>query len=255
MQQNVMPELDKKSLTEQDIRTKFITPAITAGNNLYKQVWVGFLQLFIALAVLLFFSAWTFDYWQAWIFLVVYSLSVLTVTLDLMKRYPKLLERRMNAKPGSESRRTQKIANFLISKALFLVVVVSAIDHRCAGAAVPLYGVVAGDVLVVIGFLIGFFVFRENAFASAIIETGTGQKVISSGPYALVRHPMYLGWLVTFSGVAPALGSWWGLFTLIPILLVVVWRLLDEEIFLAGNLPGYSEYQTRVPYRLVPFIW
>jgi len=104
-------------------------------------------------------------------------------------------------------------------------------------------------------FLIGFFVFKENTFASATIEIGTGQKVISSGPYALVRHPMHVGWLVTFSGVPPALGSWWGLFTLIPILLVIVWRLLDEEIFLAGNLPGYSEYQNQVQYRLVPFIW
>jgi protein-S-isoprenylcysteine O-methyltransferase Ste14 len=172
-----------------------------------------------------------------------------------MKRDPELLERRLNANPGSERRSTQKILNFLISKALFLVVVVSAIDHRYAGSAVPVYGVVAGDVLVVLGFLIGFFVFKENAFASAIIEIGAGQKVISSGPYALVRHPMYVGWLVTFSGVPPALGSWWGLITLIPILLVIVWRLLDEEIFLAGNLPGYSEYQNRVQYRLVPFIW
>src|ERR1035438_2433588 len=218
--------------------------------DLSKKVFVGFLQLFIGVAMLLFLPAWTLDYWQAWIFLAVYSLSVLAVTLDLMKKDPKLLERRINANPGSENRRNQKILNFLISKALFLVVVVSAIDHRCAWSAVPLYGVVAGDVLVVLGFLIGFFVFKENTFASAIIETGAGQKVISSGPYALVRHPMYVGWLVTFSGVPPALGSWWGLFTLIPILLVVVWRLLDEEIFLAGNLPGYSEYQNRVQYRL-----
>lgn len=101
--------------------------------NLNKQVLVGFLQLCIGLAALLFFSAWTFDYWQAWIFLAVYSLSVLAVTLDLMNKDPKLLERRLNANPGSERRRNQKILNFLISKALFLVVVVSAIDHRCAG--------------------------------------------------------------------------------------------------------------------------
>ena len=223
--------------------------------DLSKKVFVGFLQLFIGLAVLLFLPAWTLDYWQAWIFLAVYSLSVLTVTLYLMKKDPALLERRINENPGSEKRRSQKILNFLISKALFLVVAVPVIDHRCVWSAVPLYVVAAGDVLVALGFLIEFFVFKENSFASAIIEIGTGQKVISSGPYALVRHPMYLGWLVTFSGVPPALGSWRGLFTLIPIILVIVWRLLDEEIFLAGNLPGYSEYQNRVQYRLVPFIW
>ena len=223
--------------------------------DLSKKVFVGFLQLFIGLAVLLFLPAWTLDYWQAWIFLAVYSLSVLAVTLDLMKNDPTLLECRINANPVSEKRKSQKILNFLLSKALIVVVVVPVIDHRYAWSAVPLYGVAAGDVLVALGFLIVFFVFKENTFASAIIEIGTGQKVISSGPYALVRHPMYVGWLVTFSGVPPALGSWWGLFTIIPILLVIVWRLLDEEIFLAGNLPGYSEYQNRVQYRLVPFIW
>ena len=222
---------------------------------LSKKVFVGFLQLFIGLAALLFLPAWTLDYWQAWIFLAVYSLSVLAVTLYLMKKDPALLERRINAKPGSEKRRSQKILNFLISKALFLMVVVPVIDHRCAWSAVPLYGVAAGDVLVALGSLIVFFVFKENTFASAIIEIGTGQKVISSGPYALVRHPMYMGWLVTFSGVPLALGSWWGLFTIIPVALVIVWRLLDEETFLAGNLPGYSEYQNRVRYRLAPFIW
>ena len=223
--------------------------------DLSKKVFVGFLQLFIGLAVLLFLPAWTLDYWQAWIFLAVYSLSVLAVTLYLMKKDPALLERRISTGPGSEKQRSQKILNFLISKALFVVVVVPVIDHRCAGSAVPLYVVAAGDVLVALGSLIGFFVFKENTFASAIIEIGTGQKVISSGPYALVRHPMYFGWLVTFSGVPLALGSWWGLFTIIPVTLVIVWRLLDEETFLAGNLPGYSEYQNRVRYRLVPFIW
>ena len=222
---------------------------------LCKNVFAGFLQLFIGLALLLFLSAGTLDYLPGWIFLAVYSLSVLVVTLHLLKTNPELLEHRINANPGSEKRRNQKILNFLVSKALILAVFVSAIDHRCAWSAVPLYVVAAGDVLVALGFLIGFFVFKENTFASAIIEIGAGQKVIASGPYALVRHPMYLGWLVTFSGMPLALGSWWGLFTMVPITLVIVWRLLDEEIFLAGNLPGYSEYQCRVRHRLVPFIW
>src|ERR1017187_4843936 len=100
--------------------------------DLSKKVFVGFLQLFIGLAVLLFLPAW--------IFLAVYSLSVLTVTLDLMKKNPKLLDRRINSNPGSEKQKSQKILNFLISKALIVVVVVPVIDHRCAWSAVPLYG-------------------------------------------------------------------------------------------------------------------
>ena len=223
--------------------------------NLNIRAFGGLLFLLIVLAAALFLPAWTLYYWQAWIFLSVFSVSVLAVTIYLMKKDPKLLERRINANPGSERRWNQKILNFLISKALFVVVVVPVIDNRCVWSAVPLYVVAAGDVLVALGSLIVFFVFKENTFASAIIEIGTGQKVISSGPYALVRHPMYIGWLVTFSGVPLALGSWWGLFTIIPVALVIVWRLLDEETFLAGNLPGYSKYQNRVRYHLVPFIW
>ena len=103
--------------------------------------------------------------------------------------------------------------------------------------------------------LVIFLVFKENTFASATIEVDSGQKVISSGPYALVRHPMYLGALIMLLGVAPALGSWFGLFAAIPLALVIVWRLLDEEEFLARSLPGYSEYRNKVKYRLVPFIW
>ena len=223
--------------------------------NLNKKAFGGLLRLFIGLAVLLFLPAWTLDYRQAWIFLAVYSLPVLAGTLYLMKKDPKLLERRINAGPGSEKQRSQKILHFLVSKALIMAVVIPAIDHRYAWSAVPPYVVAAGDILVALGFLIVFFVFKENTFASAIIEVVNGQKVISTGPYALVRHPMYIGWLVTFLGVPLALGSWWGLFTIIPITLVIVWRLLDEETVLARNLPGYAEYRNRVRYRLVPFIW
>jgi protein-S-isoprenylcysteine O-methyltransferase Ste14 len=223
--------------------------------DLNKKAFGGLLRLFLSLAVLLFLPAWTLDYWQAWIFLAVYSLSGLAVTIHLMKNDPKLLERRINAGPGSEKQRNQKILHFLVSKALIVEVVIPAIDHRYAWSAVPPYVAAAGDVLVALGFLIVFFAFKENTFASAIIEAGTGQKTISTGPYALMRHPMYTGWLVTFLGVPLALGSWWGLFTIIPITLVIAWRLLDEETFLAKNLPGYSEYRNRVRYRLVPFIW
>ena len=144
--------------------------------DLSNKVFCGFLQLCIGLAVLLFFPAWTFDYWQAWIFLAVYSLSVLAVTLCLMKRNPELLERRINANPGSEKRRNQKILNFLISKALFLVVVVSVIDHRCAWSAVPLYGVAAGDVLVALGFLIGFLFSKKTLLPRPSSKSEPGRK-------------------------------------------------------------------------------
>ncbi len=223
--------------------------------DLNRKAYTGILRLFIGLIVLLFLPAWSFDYWQAWIFLAVYSLSALAVTLHLMKNDPGLLERRINAGSSTEKRRSQKFLHFAVSKALIVLVVVSAIDHRYAWSEAPLYVNAGGDVLVALGFALNLFVFKENTFASAIIVVGAGHKTIVTGPYALVRHPMYLGWSVAFSGVPLALGSWWGLLALFPIVPVIIWRLLDEETFLVRNLPGYAEYQDRVRYRLVPFIW
>jgi protein-S-isoprenylcysteine O-methyltransferase Ste14 len=107
----------------------------------------------------------------------------------------------------------------------------------------------------VIGFAIIFVVFRENTYTSGVIEVAAGQKVISTGPYSSVRHPMYSGALLMLLGIPVALGSWWGLLLFPLIAGAIVWRLLEEEKFLAVNLEGYSEYQGRVTHRLVPRFW
>jgi protein-S-isoprenylcysteine O-methyltransferase Ste14 len=223
--------------------------------DLNKQALGGLLFLVICLAAALFLPAWTLDYWQAWTFLAVFTASVLAITVYLMKKDPKLLERRVTAGPGAEKEKSQNLIQFVAQIAFIAVLVFPSVDHRFAWSTVPPYIVIAGDVLVVLGLLIVFIVFKENTFASAIIEVGTEQKVISTGLYALVRHPMYIGALVMLLGVPLALGSWWGLFTIIPITLVIVLRLLEEEKFLVKTLPGYSEYRNNVKYRLVPFIW
>ena len=113
----------------------------------------------------------------------------------------------------------------------------------------------AGEGFVAAGWLAIFFVFRENSFSSATIELAPDQTVISTGPYALVRHPMYSGGLIMLLGMPIALGSWWGMLVVIAILPALIWRLFDEERFLARNLPGYAAYQSKVKYRLIPRIW
>jgi protein-S-isoprenylcysteine O-methyltransferase Ste14 len=113
----------------------------------------------------------------------------------------------------------------------------------------------AGDVLVALGWLAIVRVFKENTFSSAIIELAPDQKVISTGPYALVRHPMYASALVMLLGIPIALGSWWGVLVLVATMPALLWRLLDEEKFLAKNLPGYAAYQQKMRYRLIPRIW
>jgi protein-S-isoprenylcysteine O-methyltransferase Ste14 len=120
---------------------------------------------------------------------------------------------------------------------------------------VPLNAEVAGDVLLVLGFLIIFFVYKENSFASATIGVYAGQTVISTGPYALVRHPMYVGGFLMFLGMPLALGSWWGLPVLALMKPAFIWRIIDEERLLTEKLPGYAEYKNKVRWRLIPFMW
>jgi protein-S-isoprenylcysteine O-methyltransferase Ste14 len=135
------------------------------------------------------------------------------------------------------------------------MLVVPALDRRFHRSQVSLYAALAGDLLVAIGFLIVFLVYKENTFASATIEVAPEQKVISTGLYALVRHPMYMGGILLFIGMSLALGSRWGLLVLLLIVPALIWRIFDEERLLAKNLPGYSQYLDRVKYRLLPFIW
>lgn len=215
----------------------------------------GLLFVLIVMGALLFLPEWTLDYWQAWAFLAVFGASALAITVYLMKKDPALLERRVHGGPTAEKETSQKIVSSIASVAYVAILVVSALDHRSRWSTVPLSVVIAGDVLIALGFTVIFFVFKENPFTSATIELTADQKVISTGPYAVVRHPMYSGSLVYLLSMPIALGSWWGLSAVILMTPVLIWRLLAEETFLAKSLPGYSEYRDKVKYRLVPFLW
>jgi protein-S-isoprenylcysteine O-methyltransferase Ste14 len=143
----------------------------------------------------------------------------------------------------------------VIGVLLFATLIVSVLDHRYGWSRVPSSVAVAGDVLVVLGFAAIFVVFRENSFAASIIDVTEGQPVIDTGPYALVRHPMYAGALPMFAGSPLALGSYWGLLPAALLVGGMVWRLLDEERYLAESLPGYPAYMRKIRFRLVPGVW
>jgi len=211
--------------------------------------------LAIVMAALLFVSAGTVRYWQGWAYLAVFTVSSVLVTIYLIKRDPALLERRMHGGPTAEKRPTQKIIMLGTSTAFIALLVVPAVDYRFGWSDVPLGVVIAGNVLVVIGFFLIYLVYRENTYTSATIEIAEGQKVISTGPYAIVRHPMYASALLYLVGTPLALGSYWGLMALAIMMPFLIWRLFDEERFLAANLPGYLEYQQKVRRHLVPFVW
>jgi len=224
-------------------------------NTLNKKAFGGLLLLLLAMAALLFVPAGTLDYWQAWTFLAVYFASSLAITLYLMKKDPELLQRRMSGGPTAEKETTQKIIMSFTSLGFIGLLLIPALDHRFGWSHMPPAMALAGDALMVLGWLAIFFVFKENTFSSATIELAPDQRVVSTGPYALVRHPMYAGGLVMLLGIPIALGSWWGLLVIVAMLPALVWRLLDEEKFLARNLPGYVAYQEKVRYRLMPLIW
>jgi protein-S-isoprenylcysteine O-methyltransferase Ste14 len=224
-------------------------------NQLNIRAFAGLLQLLIVMTAIIFLPAWTLDYWQGWVLIAVFFACTLAISVYLMKNDSKLLERRVKAGVGAEQRRSQNIIQALAALAFGAIFVVSALDHRFVWSTVPPYLTALGDILVALGFYIVFLVFKENSLASGTIELGAEQRVVATGPYALVRHPMYIGALVMLAGVPLALGSLWGLLALIPMALLLVARLLDEEKFLASNLAGYSDYQGKVKHRLLPLIW
>ena len=224
-------------------------------NPLNTKAFAGLLFLIVAMAALIFIPAGTLDYWQAWTFLAVYFACSLAITLDLMKRDPKLLERRMSGGPFAEKEPAQRIIMSFASLGFIGLLVIPALDHRFAWSRMPAFVPLVGDALVLFGWLAIFFVFRENTFTSATIELAADHRVVSTGPYAVVRHPMYAGALVMLLGIPIALGSWWGVLVVIAMIPALIWRLVDEERFLSKNLSGYVEYQERVRYRLIPLIW
>ena len=224
-------------------------------NHLNARAWLALVVLAVVMGLLLFISAGTVRYWQAWVYLSIFFAASALTTVFLMRTDPALLERRMSGGPTAEKRPIQQVIMLFTSLGFIALLVVPALDRRLVWSTVPLYGVVVGDALVAVGFYFIFLVYKENTFTSATIEVAADQKVISTGPYATVRHPMYASGLLYLLGTPLALGSFWGLVPLAGMLPFLIWRLFDEERFLSRNLPGYTEYRTRVRHRLIPRIW
>jgi protein-S-isoprenylcysteine O-methyltransferase Ste14 len=216
---------------------------------------VGLVGMFLAMAALLFGIPWTLAYWEAWLFLGVYFTCSIAISLYLTVADPVLLERRLRGGPMAEKEPTQRIIMLLASAGFAGLIIVPALDHRQGWSQLSLVEVIGGNVLIALGWLAILFVFRANSYASTTIELAPDQSVVSTGPYALVRHPMYAGALPMLAGIPIALGSWWGLLALAAMMPALVWRMIDEERFLSANLAGYVAYKEKVRYRLIPHLW
>ncbi|MGE5072148.1 MAG: methyltransferase family protein [Anaerolineae bacterium] len=215
----------------------------------------GFLFLVLILALALFASAGTLDFWQAWTYLAVFSVCIILITLYLVFKDRRLLESRLNVGPAAERQRSQQILQSFASLFFIGLYIVSGLDRRFGWSHVSTGLSLVSDGLVTLGLFVVFLVFRVNTYTSAIIEIADQQHVVSTGPYSLVRHPMYSGAMLLLIFTPLALGSWVGVPFALPVIAVVIARLLDEEKFLARSLPGYEDYRRKVRHRLVPGVW
>ena len=206
----------------------------------------------VLIGAMLFLPAWTLRYMGAWLFLALLFVPMLILGAVLFVKAPALLEKRLNDK---EKENTQRGVVAIAGLMFVGGFVLSALDFRFGWSSAPAWATVAACVAFLLGYGMYAEVMRENAYLSRTVEVQKGQRVIDSGLYGIVRHPMYLATLLMFLPMPLILGSLWGLvpFAIYPIAIVV--RIRNEEAVLCRGLKGYSEYVERVKYRLIPFVW
>lgn len=209
----------------------------------------------VTFAVILFSAAGTFNYWQAWLFLVVFAVSGWAPSVYLLFTNPVALQRRIRGGPTAETRKTQKFVMGTSWLSLALMLAVSGLDHRFGWTSAPTAICLVGDVLVAAGLSVMMLVVIQNSHAAATVRVEADQQLISTGLYGMVRHPMYTGNVIMMVGIPLALGSFWGLLFVIPSVIVLAVRIRDEETLLSDELAGYADYTQKVRYRLVPSLW
>jgi protein-S-isoprenylcysteine O-methyltransferase Ste14 len=219
-----------------------------------KMLVFGLVEL-VVFGAIVFLPAGTFNYWQAWVFLAAVGFTAWAPTIYMLRTNPVALQARMRGGPAAEARTAQKAVIAGLYLSLAAMVVVSVLDHRLGWSTVPTAICLAGDVLVAVGLGVVALVIIQNSYAAATVQVQAGQRVVSTGLYRLVRHPMYTGNLIMMVGIPLALGSYWGLVFVIPGLIVLALRIRDEEKLLAQELNGYREYSRKVRYRLAPGMW
>jgi protein-S-isoprenylcysteine O-methyltransferase Ste14 len=220
--------------------------------ELKKLVILRFIMAPIFMGLMLFLPAGSLDYWQAWIYCGVLIIPMSLVVFYFIKKDPELLERRMRLKEKEEQQKTIVKLGIII---FFIGFIIPGLDYRYHWSNVPVYLVIVANTIVLSGYIFVFLVLRENSYASRIIEVEKGQKVITTGPYGIVRHPMYLGILVMYLFTPLALGSYWAVIFFLPLIPLLVSRLLNEEEMLLRELPGYEEYCQKTRFHLIPYIW
>ncbi len=232
-----------------------MTPAPQASPDLRRRTLESSAKFIVALAVIIMLPSLSLSYWQGWLYWALFAAFTIGGSLYFLAHDPALVERRLAVGPKAETEKSQKIIMSAASVCVVLLFALPGLDHLLGWSHVPAWLVVAADVAVMLAYVLVCYVLSANSYAAATITTGADQPVISTGPYAYVRHPMYSGALLMFGLTPLALGSYWSLLLVIPLAAVFAWRLLDEERVLKRDLKGYIAYCDKVRSRLVPGVW
>lgn len=213
---------------------------------------IKFLVGLLLVGALLFLPAGSLHYPNGWLFIGLLFIPMLILGVVLLIKSPDLLKKRLGAK---EQETTQR-GVVAVSGLLFILgFVVAGLDFRFGWSSMPMWGVTVSSAVLLTSYALYAEVMRENAYLSRTVEVQENQKVIDTGLYGIVRHPMYAVTLWLFLSIPMVLGSWWSLLCFAPYLAVIVVRIRNEEKVLEAGLDGYTDYKKRVKYRLVPFVW
>jgi protein-S-isoprenylcysteine O-methyltransferase Ste14 len=232
-----------------DKKSELTSPEL---ESLVRKIIMRFSLVPFVIGLLVLLPAGTFDYWQVYVYTGILVVPMTFVLNYFLKNDPMFLERRTRAR---EREKAQKIIQIVFSLILLSGFIIPGLDKRFGWSYIPPGIVLLADMIILSGYLLIFLVFRQNSYASRIVEVDKGQKVISTGLYAFVRHPMYLGVLIMYIPGPVALGSYWGLIPMAAMPLAIVLRILNEEKVLCVDLPGYKDYCSKTRYRLIPLIW
>ncbi len=213
---------------------------------------VAFSMGLLITGAMLFLPAGTLEYYNAWLFIALLFTPILVMGIVLLIKDPELLRKRLEMKEREKGQKSVVALSGLLLTGSFIV---AGFDHRLGWSHVPNAIVIVASITLLIGYALYAEVLRENAFLSRVVEVQKDQRVIDTGLYSIVRHPMYFAVTLLYLSIPLVLSSWWALLTMSPCILLLVARIKNEEQMLHQGLPGYTAYTKRVRYRMIPFIW
>lgn len=220
--------------------------------KLFIEAVIKFLLGVVLIGLLIFLPAWTIDYLNGWLFMVVLFVPMIIVGIIMMIKNPKLLASRLDVK---EKQKEQGVVIKLSGLMFVTGFILAGLDYRFKWLQLPPIVSYIAIGSFILGYIMWAIVLKQNTYLSRTIKVEAGQNVIDKGLYGVVRHPMYFATIILFLSMPLILGSLVSFFVFLLYPILIIFRIINEEKYLEENLIGYAEYKKKVKYRLIPFIW